>query len=179
MNVRQIFHWVAWVCLALAVSVVQLSVIHELPLPFAFIDIPLIVACFIVLVFDMADGFWWGVIVGIFLEVYSPLPWGTLVVPLLGTLLIVNLLLNTFLTNRSLASLVALGLVGGAVSILLRWLLVSGLYWLSLTTDRGDWGLQVVVWRSVWTAIWLAIAFGSLRLVSRRLQSSFLVSGRR
>lgn len=166
----------------LAITIVQVSFIALLPTPWRWVQLPLVAMWFLVLIIDYPLGLWATAFGGILWELYSPLPWGGLVLLLLLIMVLVNMLFKAIFTNRSLFSLIVLATGGTLV-----WYTVNGfwnmvLFWLGRTTLAAplDWlWLQEHVERTIATVLVLTGVFVLMRLFTKRGQSVFLIGGRR
>jgi len=86
----------------------QLSFIGGLPWLFNKLNLILIVLIFILGLKDLKTALWWSIGVGFLFDVYSFSPFGFYLISLLFTVLVINFLLTSFLTDRSLYSFLAL-----------------------------------------------------------------------
>lgn len=177
-----ILRWAALGLCALALTIVQVSFIRFLPSPWYHWPVVWLVCFFVLLVVEARTGFILTVASGVFLEWWSPLVPGSILLPWLISALIVNWLFKTFFTNRSLVSLTLLS----AVAVLTAQLLTAGIlvlaYWLKLSWYHWelswDYGIATA-WRLGWMVVGQSLLFLSARVFSRRVQSVFLLSGRR
>jgi len=162
--------------------VVQTSFIQALPYPFSTISLVLGVTYVVVFLVDYPLGIASATWLGLLLEMRSPLAPGSMIIPLLLALVVVNFLFNLLFTNRSLYSLV---LLSGLATVFfhLGHIVYQAAAWrfnispFHITVDRL-W-LATIFWQTALTLLFVAGSFILLRFVSRRFHSAFLVGGRR
>lgn len=94
--------------LLIGLVIIQISFINGLPTVFKNINLIIIVLVFILGLVGFNSAFWWAVGAGLFLDIFSFLPFGINLLCLLATLLLINFLLTNFFTNRSLYSFLVL-----------------------------------------------------------------------
>jgi|GEM_PF-1475565 len=182
MTQARLVHFGLMAVAMLAVVIIQVSFVTLLPLPWRWVQLPLVAMWFVVLIIDYPLGLWATAVGGALWELYSPLPWGGLVLPLILIMVLANMLFKAIFTNRSLFSLIVLA-TGGT----LIWYGINGfwnliLFWLGQTTLAAplDWPwLQEHTGRTVATVLVLAGVFILMRLFTKRGQSVFLIGGRR
>ncbi|MDD5043337.1 MAG: rod shape-determining protein MreD [Patescibacteria group bacterium] len=89
--------------------ILQSGFLNSLGAPLNNINLVLCLVIFLVIIFDYRVGLLFGVLAGIFLDIYSPLFFGLSTVIFLLIALGVNFLFSNFFTNKSLYSLIVLG----------------------------------------------------------------------
>jgi hypothetical protein len=94
--------------LIIGLSLAQISFISGLPIPISYLNLILVALIFILGFADLNLAIWWALGTGFMLEIFSFLPFGIYLMSLCLTVIIANLLLNYFFTNRSLYSFVVL-----------------------------------------------------------------------
>lgn len=104
MNWRVLGH----ITLVVVLSLLQISLISSLPIPFNSINIILVTLLFLLLFDDLAMLLSWLVISGFVLSIFSYLPFGLAIIALWITILFCYFLFYQVLTNRSLYSLLIL-----------------------------------------------------------------------
>jgi rod shape-determining protein MreD len=92
----------------LLVFIIQWSFINALPFYLDNLNFILIVLIFILGIAGIKNALIWAMGVGLLLDIYSFLPFGTYLVIFFIIIIFTNLLLNNLFTNRSLYSFVAL-----------------------------------------------------------------------
>lgn len=75
------------------------------------VNLPLIAIIFIAVIIRYKLALIWAFLLGLLLDLYSPEPFGLTALLLLFTVIVVNTLFNNFFTDRSLASLLILGII--------------------------------------------------------------------
>lgn len=88
--------------------VFQVSFAPSLPGWLPELNLLIIALVFILTLVDFKTAFWWSAGAGFLLDTFSFLPFGFYLVSLFLTLLAINFLFNSFFTNRSLYSFLAL-----------------------------------------------------------------------
>lgn len=182
MTRTRVLHYALTAVVMGIVVMIQVSFISLLPTPSRWLQLPLVLMWFLVLIIDYPLGLWATAIGGAVWEWYSPLPWGSLVVPLVAVMVLANMLFKAIFTNRSLFSLVVL--TGGGTLV---WYVLNGvwnqmLWWLGYTHLAAilDWPWwQEHGARTVASTIGVAAVFLVMRLFTKRGQSVFLIGGRR
>lgn len=95
--------------LILLITILQISF-----LPFlnylTYLNLVLCCIIFITLA-NYRQGLWWTLGAGLILDLYSPLPFGSLTLILLLTVILINFLFKKFFTHRTLPALLSLGLI--------------------------------------------------------------------
>ena len=95
--------------LILLITALQLSLLPTLGL-LTHLNLILCLIVFICLT-NYHRSLWWTLIAGLFLDLYSPLPFGSLTLILLLTTILTNFLFKKFFTHRTLPALFSLGLI--------------------------------------------------------------------
>lgn len=91
--------------------ILQISFLNNLPPPWSYLNLLLGFLLFLAII-SQRSFYWWAIFIGLFLDLFSPLPFGfhLLTFCLLG--IILNFLFLNFFTNQSLYSLLALATIG-------------------------------------------------------------------
>ena len=157
------------------VGLVQLSLLPTWPTPVMWVHLLLCAIIFMTVLVSYQAGLWWAFVSGILLELYSFLPFGVLLVSLLATTVGVNFLFNHLFTNRSLYSLLLLGMFGTLAFNGFRW----GLIWLlsvfgilspsGLVRFVSQW--QFLGWQIFLNSLVLLIVFIIFRFFTRKLRT--------
>jgi cell shape-determining protein MreD len=90
------------------VSIIQLAFINNLPGYFGSLNLIIVVLVFILALGGTRMALVWSTATGVFLDLYSFMPFGFYFIALTGAVIITGFLLNNFFTNRSVYSFVAL-----------------------------------------------------------------------
>ncbi len=159
--------------------ILQTSFIASLPGWWALVPLSLMVIIFVELIIDLPTAVWMAIIGGMTVEVFSPFTVGSVVVPLLISMVVMNMLFQLLFTNRSLLSLTMLGSVGLLVFHTLQWLWNQATYWLGIQQVQPYWSWSMFVLEWLWLLVGLSLLFVISQSASKRLRSTFLASGRR
>lgn len=97
--------------ISLFLVICQISFLNNLPPPWSYLNLLLGFLLFLAII-SQRSFCWWAIFIGLFLDLFSPLPFGfhLLTFCLLG--IILNFLFLNFFTNQSLYSLLALATIG-------------------------------------------------------------------
>jgi len=137
------------IILIIGLAVIQISFISGLPGAAGNLNLALVVLIFILGFGSFNFAWWWALGLGYLLEIFSFLPFGVLLISLVLAVVISQLLLNYFFTNRSLYSFLALTGLATVVYRLIIYLLVlvlagenlfvltAGEFWLTLLGQLG------------------------------------------
>lgn len=164
--------------LIIALAAWQISFISGLAGPAGNLNLILVILIFILgfLGFNLAA--WWAVGLALALEIFSFLPFGSQLVGLSLTLLIANVLLNHFFTNRSLYSFLALVLISTII-----YKLIISLFFLFFAEISGGNGPSLnYFWQSLYEQLALNLVFTLLifyliYFLGKNLKPVFLVKG--
>lgn len=107
------FFWGA--VFVILVSLVQAGFLSVLPWPANYLNLVLSAAIFITFAIEYRQGLWFSFFAGLIIDLFSYLPFGSFSAILLATVIAVNALFNNFFTNKSLYSLIFLGLLGSLI----------------------------------------------------------------
>lgn len=161
----------------IALGIIQVSFLTTWPLPVNSLNLILSVLIFLTVIIDYKQALWWAIGAGLFLELYSDIFFGIITLSLIITIIGINLLSNNFFTNRSLYSLVILGLAGtifyNLIKVLLNLIVLV-------------WGWQVgfslpsfwleFFWPSIFNVIILIVIFFAYQFSGGRLKNIFYSS---
>jgi rod shape-determining protein MreD len=159
----------------------QTSFIAALPWPFNYFNFVLSVLIFITAILNFRQALWFAFFSGLILDTFSFSGFGTIAAILILVAIIINFLFRNFFTNRSLYSLVILGLIGNGIYIL-SLLIFNFLFFIFGATDNLEkffsreniFGLG---WQIVFGVLFLAILFLLFNFLSKKLKSVFLDAG--
>jgi len=167
--------WAIWILLLI---VLQISFIPNLDFAQNKINLLLISFTFFLLAFDLKTSLIWAIIAGYFLDYYSNLPFGVIMISLIFSLSLIYLFFHNFLTNRSLLSLATL-----VASFTFLYNLI--IYLASFILER----ISIIQWQWQWTAVtgllWQTVAnvgvaaliFLLYNFFSQKFKKSFMVKG--
>jgi len=94
--------------LILLITIFQISFVSSFPSWFSYINIVLVILVFILILFDLNVVIPWIIVSGLIMDIFTFGFFGFYILSLSSTILIVNLLLKNFFTNRSMYSFLAL-----------------------------------------------------------------------
>lgn len=158
-------------------SVMQISFISGLPFQMSNLNLILVILVLMLGFGDLYFVMWWSFGLGLVLDVFSFLPFGTHLIALPIAVYIAYFLLNNFFTNRSLYTFLALG----AISTLVYELFLQLTNFL-LNINNGD--FSFVKSSSFWmiklsqlefNLLAMLIFFNLLHFLSKRLKPVFLI----
>ncbi len=160
-------------------GLIQLSLISSLPVWFSQINIVLVVLVFILATFAFKLAVLWALFIGLILDLFSFLPFGSLTLALVATTLFAYFLLNNFFTNRSLYTFLALV----SFSTLFFFLLNSAINYLNvflgktIFSPRNLIDMFLAVFFQIIVNLLVTIIFFYLfNFISQRLKPFFLVN---
>ncbi|MFA5128607.1 MAG: rod shape-determining protein MreD [Patescibacteria group bacterium] len=159
----------------------QASFIAALPWPFNYFNFVLSVLIFIAVIFNFRQALWFALFSGLILDIFSFSGFGTMAAILILNAIIINFLFRNFFTNRSLYSLIIIGLIGNGIYIL-SLLIFNFLFFIFGAADNLEkffsreniFGLG---WQVVFGVLFLAILFLLFNFLSKKLKSVFLDAG--
>ncbi|MEI6627400.1 MAG: hypothetical protein WCL61_02290 [bacterium] len=139
-----------------------------------------LVLCLIILtvnLFDYSAGLLVGLWLGFLADIYSNLPFGFFMLVYFSTAMILALLHHNFFTNRSMYSLLSLGLIGAVVYNLL-FLATSGLFYLLRLSDffsARAW-LADTIGQAITSTLLLLVVFYFINRHTRSFKPIFIQS---
>jgi hypothetical protein len=139
--------------------------------------INLLLAAVIILI-NLMDFSWaliFAIIGGLFLDVYSGLPFGILTLTLFLTAVVVEILFLNFFTNFSFYSLLLVGLIATLVYNLLFLAIIVVIYFLGWSDFLPGWDfLSKFLWQAVTTELIMIVAYFIINRSSRKFRPIFL-----
>jgi len=176
---KQIVKVVLFILAAIFVALFQLSLLKFLPFWLGSLNLILTLTLFICLLFNFYSGLWLALISGLVTEIYSPYLPGLLVASLLITLVLINFLFHLLFTNRSLYSLLILGIIG-TIFFQTFVVVVSYLVYLVGLSDLAfglNYDFVVRLFKEiVVNEIFLAALFLIVNLFTKKIKATFLSS---
>lgn len=157
------------------IGILQVSFLTTWPWPINSLNLILSLTIFLTVIINYRRGLFFALGGGLFLELYSSLPFGITTLSLIFTVIMINLLFNNFFTNRSFYSLLFLGLI----STFIYNLAILGFDFLGLIFGISDYFFGFNFWTSFfWQPILnlliLAIIFFTYNISTGRLKNIFL-----
>ena len=162
----------------IAIIIAQLAFINGLPLHLANLNIVLIIIILLISLGSLEKTLWWAIGLGLLFDFFSFEPFGLYLSSLFITVLFMRLLLNNFVTNRSLYSFLTLTFFG----TLCFEFCVYAISYASRFFSRQDFILELTAgfWQQEAANIFVNLAamviiFYLVNFLSRRFRPVFLV----
>lgn len=166
------------VFLLIGLGIAQISFLSTWPAPVNTVDVLLSLVIFITVLISYHRGLWWGFGAGVFLELFSSLPFGVTTLSMLFMVIMVNFLFKNFFTNRSFYSLLLLGYFGTACFNACS----LGLHFLTVVILPSVQGLPTIdfallfFWEPVFNLVVLGVIFFTYHVSMGRFKSIFLLT---
>ncbi|MBN2884959.1 hypothetical protein JXE04_03465 [Patescibacteria group bacterium] len=160
-----------------ALALLQFSFISALPWPFNNFELSLIVIIFSFLLFNENDVWLISLFLGFFLDVLFFHPFGTTILSLFFSALILYLVLENLLTNRSLYSFLLLTIIAVISSTLFTRIFLIIFDWPGLSASHflsSSLFWESLAWKLILNLIVVGAVFSLLAILSRRLKPFFL-----
>ena len=160
-----------------ALALAQFSLVSALPWPVNNFDLPVVAIIFAFLLVNRDRAWFLAAAMGWFLDILAFHPFGISIMALVLSAVIVYLILENFLTNRSLYSFLLLTVIGILSEAFLSNILLS-IFDLSESTSRfflvrgSFW--ESLGWSLLLGLVAVGLFFNLLAVVSRRFQPFFL-----
>jgi hypothetical protein len=174
---KQIIKYVLLLIGAAILALLQFSFISALPWPFNNFELSLVAIVFSFLLFNKKDSWIIAIALGFFTDLWLFHPYGTAILSLFFTAVVIYLVLENLLTNRSLYSFLLITIIAVLVNtIFTRIFLVifdwSGANTSHFLTSSLFWGS--LMWNLILSLVVVGFIFSVLALLSRRLKPFFL-----
>ena len=163
--------------LILLIIVLQLSFINNFFSPIKHFNLVLSILIFIALIFNYNLALIQGLIIGFILDVVSMASFGQYLMAIFITLFMTNLLLNSVFTNKSMYTLMSLGVIGTILYNFLIWFFKLAAFYFKLTDLKlffTKFTLFDLGWQVVLNLIFLTLCFIIIWFTSNILKSQFL-----
>ncbi len=160
-------------------SIFQISFLPSLGYPIDNLNLIISIIIFITAIISYKMGIWLAFGFGLILDLYSIYPFGLLAIALILTVIGLNLFFDNFFTNRSLYSLLALGIIGTFIfNAMLA--IFNLLNFISNPVDNNINFLNITFfynfsWQIGLNLAILALMFLSLDSINRKLRSNFIL----
>lgn len=159
----------------IVLGIIQVSFLSTWLFPINSLNLILSLVIFVTVIISFNKGLWWAFGLGIFLQLYSSLPFGLETLSLIFVVFAVNFLFTNIFTNRSLYSLLILGLIGTIcynLFIIVGYFLLIFLNFNVLAFKFDLWLL--FFWQTILNLIILTIVFFAYYIFTSRLKNSFI-----
>ncbi len=158
-------------------ALVQFSLVSSLPWPWNNLDLPIIAVIFSFLFFSRDQTWLLAAASGWFLDVLGFHPFGLALLSLLFSAIIIYLVLENILTNRSLYSFLLLTFIGLVAEAFLYHIFLAIFDWSGASqafflVNGAFW--EALAWKLVLSLLIVGLFFNLIALASRRLQPFFL-----
>ena len=159
-------------------TLIQVSFLTTLPVPISSLNLVFCVVLFITVMIGYEKGLIWAFCSGIFLSLYTALPYGATLLSLVISVAVTNVLYQNFFTNRSLYSLAILGFIGTLVYnfLLLIYISIFAIFGFAFSFAFYDIKL-LYLWQPLMNVIILWTIFFIFFITSGRLKNYFHFSG--
>lgn len=156
-------------------GIIQVSFLTTWPLPISSLNLILSLVIFLTVIVNYQKGLWWAVGGGLFLELYTSLPFGIVISSLFLVALAINFLFNNFFTNRSLYSLLILGFIATIFYNLMVTVLklIAAVFGFNIAISGFSFRLQFI-WQPFLNLLVLTIIFFAYYIFTGRLRNMFL-----
>ncbi|MBU1146443.1 hypothetical protein KKD80_02770 [Patescibacteria group bacterium] len=156
----------------------QISFIAALPWPGNYFNLVLVILIFITVIFNFHQALWFGLFSGFLIDMFSLSGFGTIAAISILVVIILNFLFKNFFTNRSLYSLMILGLIGNVIYIL-SLLLFNFSFFIFGGTDSllkffSRANILGLLWQIMFSVLFLMVMFLAFNFLSKKLKSVFL-----
>lgn len=151
----------------------EISFLKTLGPPFSYLEIILTISIFIAVTFSLSRSLVWIILGGYLLDLYSPYPFGIILLSMLAAILITKGLSRWRLTSHTLSSLVILTVLGNLIyqfcffffNTILMFFGKSNIYY-SLNAD--------VLWHAAANVCLATLCFIIVKQLSKRFRTSYL-----
>ena len=157
--------------------IVQVSFINNSISPLNNLNLILVLIIFIAIIFNLSLAFLWGIVSGFILDSLSVATFGVYLSASFLIIIIINWLFKRFFTNKSIYTVLLLGLIGTILFKIFIWFFNYLAFYLKLSDFQVTFTRLIAVslaWQVVLNLIFLTIIFLVVWYTSRRLKSQFL-----
>jgi|SRR3989344_5460425 len=160
----------------MTLGIIQVSFLTTWPWPVSSLNLILSLVIFLAIIVNYQKGLWFAWGAGLFLELFSNLPFGLLTLSLILTVVGINFLFTNFFTNRSLYSLIILGVIAtlGYNLILFIFTLLLITIGLPISLVGFDFWSEFF-WQPFFNLLILIIIFFTYYFSTGRLRNIFLL----
>jgi len=165
---------IATIAFSYLLVLIQVSFLTTWPVPISSLNLVFCIVLFISVIIGYKNGLVWAFCTGLFLELYSALPYGATLFGLVFSIILINLLYENFFTNRSLYSLAILGFIGTIIYNLLLLLFISLFSVFGFSFSFAFYDIKLLyLWQPLMNVLILWTIFLIFFATSGRLKSYF------
>jgi cell shape-determining protein MreD len=160
------------IILIILIGIIQVSFLTTWPVPISSLNLILSLIVFLTVLVSYQQALVWAFTGGIFLELFSALPFGVTTLGFLLTVIVINFLFNNFFTNRSLYSLVFLGFIASITNSLLSLVLTTVAAVLVNDISFLDFNFwSMLFWQPILNVIILGVVFFSFSISTGHIRN--------
>jgi len=177
LQVKYYFEWLIYFIAFSLVAIIQAAFIFALPAPYVAINLPLIALLFSLLFFKRNTTLILALLMGFWLDILGFNFFGLNILVFLVIVFLADLVLNNWLTNRSLYSFLVLSVLSTFVYDLLLYGIVT--IWQSGQPETSLFLFQAYFWKQLlwqifWSAGFMLLFFNLANSLSKHLKPFFL-----
>jgi len=161
-------------------TILQLSLINNLPHPLNHFNLILVTLIFICVILSYRLSLIWLLAAGFILDLFSVNPFGLYLLSLFVAILVIHFLFKQFFTNKSIYTVLTLGLIGTILFNALIILFQFTLFYLKLHNLPAEFSFQTfgsLIWQTLLNLLFLTIVFIGAWIWSKKLKTQFLSDG--
>lgn len=176
-RLKYYFEGLVYFIVFFGVAIFQVSFISSLPRAYSAMNFPLIFLLFSLLFLNREKTLSLAIFLGFCLDILSFNFFGLNIFVYLSTMFILDLLLNNWLTNRSLYSFLVLSIIGVLLYNFLFYFVLAGFQsyqsGFSLFLLQSNFWLQLL-WQMFWSFVFMLLFFNLANSLSKHLKPFFL-----
>lgn len=159
------------IIILIALGITQVSFLSTWLFPVDSLNLILSLIIFVTVIISYEKGLWWAFGLGIFLELYSALPFGIISLSLFFVVILINFLFSHIFTNRSFYSLLILGLIGTIFynSVMFLFYLILLITDFNVSFFNFNFWLDFI-WQPILNVIILSVVFFTCYISTNRLK---------
>ena len=176
-RLKYYFQWFFYFLLFSLIAIIQAAFVSSLPSAYFAINLPLAALLFSLLFFNKDTTLIFAMFMGFWLDILSFNFFGLHTIVLSAVVLLIDFILNNWLTNRSLYSLLVLSALSAIIYNILLYSLVafseSGQGGSNLFFFQPYFWIQLS-WQILWNAVFMILLFSLANSLSKHLKPFFL-----
>ncbi len=150
---------------------------QALPWPFDYLNIVFLAGVFITFAIGYSQGLWFAFFCGLAMDFFSYLPFGTMTLLQVLSVIAINFMFINFFTNRSLYSLIFLGFLGNIIYIIGLLTFNFIFFVLNLNNNLDKFllwpNLAGLMWQILFSVIVLGISFFVFSFFGKKIKKIF------